>query len=293
MRSARQTLFLLFPLLFLASSGLCFTDVTTLELKGFKLGMSLEQAVKNLQTRAYRENTDIRVFNGGEYAISAYFKSDIPLHLVSAKESDYTEMTMQFANNELLLFDLKTRYVTGGQAKALPDKHTRLFGPFDSRGEAVFSDTAVLFWTWGGETNRPDTPPMAPHIQVQMTSSRENGKETPTGETVRMADAPKLLGVQYAETLEQYVKGNALYDAKVKEGRKLAAQHIPKIQVAIDGDDRYKQIKVNPFEGAILVSGIVRQGDLNPLKEMVAATAPPLEITWNVREYPAEYFKQK
>lgn len=293
MRAARQSFTVLFLLLFFTSPGFCFTDVTTFEVKGFKLGMSLEQAVKNLQARAYGENTDIRAFNGGEYAISAYFKNDIPLHLVSAKESDYTEMTLQFAKNELLLFDLKTRYVTGSQADALPDKYTRLFGPFDSRGEAVFRDTAVLFWTWGGETNRPDTPPMAPHIQVQMTSSRENGKEAPTGETVRMANAPRLLGLQYAETLDQYVQHTAFYDAKVKEGRKLATRHIPEIRAAIKDDARYTRIKIHPFEGDILVSGMVRQGDLKTLKALVAATAPPLEITWNVREYPAEYFKQK
>ena len=291
MRVVRQLFIFLFLFLFFTSSGLCFTDVTTLELKGFKLGMSLEQAIKNLKSRAYRENRDIRVFNSGEYAISAYFQNDIPLHLVSAKESDYTEMSLQFANNELLMLDTKTRYVTADQASALPDKYTRLFGPFDFRGEKVSRDTAVLFWLWGGESIRPETPPMAPHVQVQLISKRENGKEMPESEELRMVDVPKLMGVQYAETLEQYLKGNALYAAKVEEGRRLAAGHIPKIQAVIDGDARYRQVKLNPFEGTILVSGIVEKGNLQPLKEIVAATEPPLKITWNVREYPAGAFK--
>jgi len=293
MRPVRQFFVLPFLLLFFASSGLCFTDVTTLEFKGFTLGMSLEQAVNTLKARAYRENRDIRVFGSGEYAISAYFQDDIPLHLVSAKESDYTDVTLRFANNELLMLDAKTRYVTADQARALPDKYTRIFGPFDFRGEKLSHDTTVLFWLWGGESLRPETPPMAPHVQVQIISKRENGKETPESEELRMVDVPKLLGVQYAETREQYLRGNALYAAKVEEGRKLAAGHIPKIQAAIDGDDRYRQVKLNPFEGTILVSGVVKQGDLNPLKERVAATDPPLTITWNVREYPAEVFKQK
>ena len=155
----RQFFVLPFLLLFFASSGLCFTDVTTLEFKGFTLGMSLEQAVNTLKARAYRENRDIRVFGSGEYAISAYFQDDIPLHLVSAKESDYTDVTLRFANNELLMLDAKTRYVTADQARALPDKYTRIFGPFDFRGEKLSHDTTVLFWLWGGESLRP-WPPM-------------------------------------------------------------------------------------------------------------------------------------
>lgn len=291
MRPARRVFLLPFFLLLFAAPGLCFTDVARLEFKGFNLGMTLEQALGKLKARAYRENTDIRSFNSGEYAISAYFKNDIPLHLVTAKESDYTEMTLQFVNNELLLFDTRTRYVIADQAKALPDKYTRLFGPFDSSGEAVFSDTAIVFWTWGGESVWPDTLLMAPHVQVQRISKKENKQEIPESELVRMVHVPKLMGLQYAETLEPYIKGNERYAAKVEKGLVLAEAYVPKLKAAIEKDPRYRFVNTSPFQGTVMISGVVRQGDLTPLKEIVAETSPPLDITWNVRESLADTVK--
>lgn len=283
---------LLFLLVFSSSTGLCFIDATTIDFKGFRLGMSLEKAIKNLQAAGYLENKGSEAIAQKEYSIKAYFNNDIPLHQVTVGEGDQVEFTLQFGNRELVLLVFDKPCSHDSNASSLIDKYTRTFGNYDFRREKVLGDKAVQYCIWGGEMDSPETPPLAPHVQVEITSRREPDKEVPISEMVRMVDSPRLMGLQYAETLEQYIKGNALYESMVREKQELSKKHIPKLLAAIEGDARYKRIKIKLFQGDILMTGPVREGDLKNLREIVAATSPPANIIkWNVREYPATIFK--
>jgi len=271
---------IIFIVLFLYSNSYAYTDVTKLNCDGFRLGLSFEEAVNIFKNNGYVENNDEKNIAKGEYGYKSENQNDLPCSLLFASGKDNSRYSILFVNGELIQFDKYIYHDEKADSKVLQKKYYNLFG----MPESIWGADQKRYLIWGGVVNKFPFDPKFTSIKVELSD---------TTEYIRILSFHKSLGAQFAESLEHYVKANRIYESLLQKNIELANKHIPKITSLIEGDLRYREIQIHPFEGnggEIQISGFVREGDLKGLKEIVVSTSPPVKIDWVADEFPADIF---
>jgi len=207
---------LLFCVLIFSPDGACFTDINKLSFNGFDLGMSYEEAIKNLERSGYKENENVGTAQDKGYTINSCSKNDIPCSTIIAKSDDNSEYIMQFVDGALVILVWKKKNHKINVKKAtLLKNYYNMFGKPDSGGEEHSGNEITTHLVWGGEATGPGFNTMFPHIKVEIKYHKDEEKrKILLFEQIRIVDFFKLMGFKYSDSIEHYKKGLLRFKSK-------------------------------------------------------------------------------